>query len=156
MYAWIENGVIRDLAVDPHKQFHTTIAANYSTEVPDGVKTGFILVDGTWQAPPKGPEAPVEPSAPEVEPVTRVSPVEFKLCFTPTERIAIRQLRATDPAIDDFFDILDDPRLSVVDLTLTSTVNGVDYILNALQVGGVLTAEAAATRRGEILSGVFQ
>ena len=75
----------------------------------------------------------------------RVSPVEFKLLFTAQERVAIRAARETDPVIDDFFDILDDPRLTGVDLTSSTTRGMVDYLVSKR----LLTAE----RRDEIFNG---
>ena len=75
----------------------------------------------------------------------KVSPVEFKLLFTPQERVAIKVAQASDPVIDDFYDIVEDPRLTVVDLGLQST----KYAIGYLQLKGLLTAERAA----EILAG---
>lgn len=75
---------------------------------------------------PPVPE-PVEVT-PTVETLERISPVEFKLRFTPQERVAIRAARQTDAMVDDFFDIIDDPRLTYVDLTLTSTIEAVNYL----------------------------
>jgi hypothetical protein len=80
-------------------------------------------------------------------PPTRISPVEFKLCFTPQERIAIKAARATDPVLEDAFDILDDPRLTFVDLTLASTQGLIDYCV----AQGHVTAERAV----QIKAGVF-
>jgi hypothetical protein len=80
-------------------------------------------------------------------PPTRISPVEFKLCFTPQERIAIKAARATDPVLEDAFDILDDPRLTFVDLTLASTQGLIDYCV----AQGHVTDERAV----QIKAGVF-
>lgn len=40
MYAWIENGVIRDLHPDPHSAFHPSIAELYSTVVSEDAQKG--------------------------------------------------------------------------------------------------------------------
>ena len=58
-----------------------------------------------------------------------ISPVQFKLLFTSEERVAIKSARTTDPVIDDFFDIIDDPRLSEVNLKLTSTIDALKYLV---------------------------
>ena len=94
------------------------------------------------------PEAvtPPDPVAPVVAP-PKVSPVEFMLLFTSQERVAIKAARSSDPIIDDFLDVIEDPRLTVVDLGLGSTVSAINYMVYA----GKLTAE----RKAEILTGVM-
>lgn len=77
---------------------------------------------------------------------TKVSPVEFKLLFTAMERVAIKTARSTDPVIDDFFDIVEDPRLTYVDLALQSTKDAIGY----LKSKNLLTADRATA----ILAGV--
>lgn len=84
-----------------------------------------------------------------------VSPVEFKLLWTSQERAAIKTLKDTDPIVDDFYEIIDDPRLTLVNLSLTSTQQAVDYLLAKLVAADVLTEEQVADRREAILSGVF-
>ena len=79
---------------------------------------------------------------------TQVSPVQFKLLFTPAERVAIQAARATDPVIEDFMAIVEDPRLTHVDLGLKSTREALAY----LSAQGLITAERAQA----ILSGVLQ
>ena len=58
----------------------------------------------------------------------KVSPAEFKLLFTSAERVAIRQARATDATVDDFFDLVEDPRLTTVDLALPSVQGALRYL----------------------------
>lgn len=91
------------------------------TEVPDGV-TLFMKrnEDGSWPIDPSGS---IEPKCPIV------SPVEFKLLFTSAERIAIKAARETDPIVEDFYSIVEDPRLTQVDLKLQSTQNAIDYLI---------------------------
>ena len=98
------------------------------------------------------------PDPEPVEPVyrLRVSPVEFKMLFSPTERLAIRQAReysGTETAqkqlallVDDWWSIVDDPRLTVVDLGLDQTMAGLDMLVTA----GILSAD----RRVEIGMGI--
>jgi len=143
MKAWIENGVVRDVCQgNPEECYHPDVAVHYNTDVPDGTTNGATLVDGVWTNPVVNPvEAmhfvhPVAPAAP----TTEVSPVEFKLRFTAQERVAIRKVRASDDFVDDFFDILDDPRLTKVDLTLQSTKDAVAY----LALAGYITPERAS------------
>lgn len=95
----------------------------------------------TFIAPPPPPEptnAPVLPKA--------VSPVEFKLLFTAPERIAIKT--SVDPVIQDFFEIVNDPRLTHVNLSLQSTQDALGYL--ALQ-GVIAESRIAEILQGEIL-----
>ena len=89
-------------------------------------------------------EPPPAPPAPPWNP----SPVEFKLLFTPAERVQLRSLVSTDPVIADFFAIIDDPRLTFVNLSLSSTVAALDYLVGL----DVLTS----ARKTAILNGEFQ
>jgi hypothetical protein len=68
---------------------------------------------------------------------TEVSPIEFKLLFTSSERIAIKS--SNDPIVQDFYDITSDPRLTKVDLGLDSTKNAIAYLVSV----GILTQERA-------------
>lgn len=74
-----------------------------------------------------------------------VSPLQFKLCFTSEERLAIRAALESDPVISDWFEIIEDPRLTQVDLSLQSTKDGIAYLVSK----GILTEDRAA----EILAG---
>ncbi len=69
------------------------------------------------------------------------------LLFTSPERVAIKALRQTDPIVDDFLDIIEDPRLTFVDLGLGSTVSAIDYM--------VYVGLVAPGRKAEILTGVM-
>lgn len=80
--------------------------------------------------------------------VPSVSPIEFKLLFSAQERVAIKAARQTDPVIEDFFSIVEDPRLTHVNLALQSTQDALTY----LEVNGFITTE----RRQEILAGQVQ
>ena len=83
------------------------------------------------------------PPAPAVYP--SLSPVEFKLLFTPQERVAIRTERLEDPVLDDIYSILEDPRLTHVNLNLQSTRDALSY----LESKGLITEQ----RRAQILTG---
>ena len=58
--------------------------------------------------------------------IKTLSPIEFKLRFTAPERVAIYQ--STDLIVKDFVSLLDDVRLTQVDLTLQSTIDAVGYL----------------------------
>ena len=120
--ARIVNSVAVDVVTgDPAEFFHPDIAKDF-VPVPEQVESGWTVTAGEWSAP-----APVEPTTPA--PVyPKVSPVEFKMLFTSMERVAIRTARATDPTADDFFDLVEDPRLSYVDLTLPSVQGALHYL----------------------------
>lgn len=144
--AWTENNVIRDIASgNPEALYHPDIAKFYDTDVPDEAQNGWVLENGNWVAPAiPEPQPTPEPAAV----YAKVSPVEFKLLFTSPERVAIKQSRSTDQIIDDFYDIVEDQRLTHVDLGLQSTQDALLY----MQGKGLLTAE----RVTEILTGVVK
>ena len=141
MKAWIENGRIRDVCQgDPAASYHPDIAAHYTADVPDNAANGDEW-DGVTLTKPVIPDlVPIEPPAP-VPP--KVSPVEFKLLFTAPERVAIKA--STDPIVQDFFSIVEDTRLTHVDLGLQSTQDALAY-LETLEL-------IAAGRKAEILTG---
>ena len=142
-YARSINDVAVDVSSNPAEQFHPSIAEQFEP-VPDEVQPGWRLVDGTWTAPEPTPEPQPEPEV--VAP--KVSPVEFKLLFTSAERVAIKAARAGDQIIDDFYDIVEDPRLTFVDLGLQSTKDAIAYLVS----NNLLTEARAA----EVLSGVLK
>lgn len=143
IFAWVENNTVRDVCEGvPQDRFVPEVAALYSTPVPAGTKPGYVLKNGNWTAPP--------PPKPAPDPVTippKVSPVEFLLLFTSQERVAIRAARPNDPVLDDFFGIVEDPRLTFVNLALPSVQDALHY----------LAAKQFITdaRREEILKGTI-
>ena len=147
-YAWIENNKIRDIVeVDPFTIFHADVAKNYSTEVEDNVKDNAELIDGVW-VNPVTPEPDPDYVAPEPEKVyPKVTPLEYKMLFTVQERIAIKEAKVTDEILQDGFEILEDPRLTVVDLGLASNHGFIDYMVTL----GLVTTE----RADEIKSGLM-
>lgn len=51
-YAWIENGVIRDIAwAAPDEIYHPDVAALYNTQVPDNAETGDSWVNNVLTKP---------------------------------------------------------------------------------------------------------
>lgn len=93
-YARIQNDTAIEVFV-PHEGFtlgecfHPEIAALFSV-VPDGTEAGATLANGTWTNPP-ATSAP-EPAATAYPLLT---PMQFYLSFTPTERMKIKALAAT-------------------------------------------------------------
>ena len=147
-YAWIENNKIRDIVeVDPFTIFHADVAKNYNTDVEDNVKDNAELIDGVW-VNPVTPEPDPDYEIPEPEKVyPKVTPLEFKMLFTSQERIAIKEAKSTDAILQDGFEILEDPRLTVVDLGLASVQGLIDYMV---------TLELVTTERAdEIKSGII-
>lgn len=145
MKAWIENGRIRDVCQgDPAASYHPDIAAHYTADVPDNAANGDEWDGVTLTKPVIVEPVPVEP----VITYPKVSPVEFMLLFTASERVAIKAARETDPVIDDFLDILEDARLSHVDLGLASTQEALDYLTS--------TGKIAVNRKAEILTGAVR
>lgn len=147
-FAWVENGKIRDLCEgNPYDIFHIDVATLYSSLVPEGAQRG----DG-WDGSVISRPSPVVEGTQEIfvakAPDIKVSPVEFKLLFTSTERLAIKALKANDPVIEDAFDILEDPRLTEVNLGLQSNLNYLLYLASK----GVLEEERVA----EILTGALK
>ena len=142
-FARIINNVAVDVSTNPQEQFHPDIAAEFEP-VPDDVQAGWARNEaGEWEAPAPTPEPTPAPTE-----SPKVSPVEFKLLFTPQERVATKAARATDQVIDDFYDIVEDPRLTYVDLGLQSTHGALSYMVSV----GLLTE----ARRDEILAGKIQ
>lgn len=142
-FARIIDGVAIDVSDNPEEHFHPDIAVEF-VSVPDTVKAGWRLIDEEWIAPevPSIPEVVVTPR--EVDQIT------FKLLFTSSERIAAKALRASDPAIDDFWTILDDPRTRSVDMRIPSIQAIIEHTLTACNVDNV------AERKAQILQGIIQ
>lgn len=144
-YARIINDVAIDVSTDPHNSFHPAIAAEF-VAVPDEVRHGSkrtidsLSGEISWLNPP-----PIEviPVATERK---AVSPVQFKLLFTALERVAIKT--SDDPIVKDFFEIVNDPRLTFVDLGLESTQEALQYLADKSLIG--------KDRPAEILTGAIQ
>ncbi|MCX7206541.1 MAG: hypothetical protein NT086_11260 [Proteobacteria bacterium] len=135
-HAYIRAGRVDHIAETPDEEMaglECTVALADDSKVKLG-----DLYDGSAFHPPLPP-----PIA-----ALTLSPIEFKLLFHPNERVAIKQLRATDPMVEDFMSIVEDPRITHIDLSLQST----RYALAYLEEKGLITA----TRLQQILTGVVQ
>lgn len=152
-FARVVDGVVVDMATDPVSQFHESIASEF-VEVPTNVAKGWRLVDEVWQAP----QADAVDAG---QAVRKVTPPQFKLLWEPAERIAITRIRrSTDEdqadlrdSFEDFFSIVDDPRLTEIDLTLASVQVGVTGVLQVLHAAGVVAD--IEVRKAAILSGLL-
>lgn len=82
--------------------------------------------------------------APPAVMLQAVSPIEFKLLFTAPERVAIKN--SVDPVVQDFFSIIDDPRLTKVELGLQSTQDALQYLVSKNLI--------TAARRSEVMAGI--
>jgi len=143
--------IINNVAIDvvdgnPADFFHPSIASQFVT-VPNEVESGWLLDPETeeWSAP--------EPATPAQVVATpqKIDVISFKLLFTSPERIKAKELRATDPVIDDFWSILDDQRTQSVDMSLASIQGAIMYTLDKINTAGVVTDVMART--AAILSG---
>ncbi len=146
-YARIINNVAVDVSLDPGHQFHPSIAAEF-VEVPSDVSNGWRLSPDskTWSAPEL-----VTPTNPEVYP--KLSPLDFKMCLTSAERLAVKSMVETDVVLADFYEIIEDPRLTEVDMGLQSVRDAIGYMFTKLAENGVVAAEDVATRIEQVISG---
>ena len=96
--------------------------------------------DGKQFIAPPAPQTPPAPAYPVV------SAIEYKLLFTALERIAIKT--STDPVIADLYELINDQRVTHVDLGLASVQHALDYMTEI----GIL----APGRKEEILTGVVR
>ncbi len=90
----------------------------------------------------------VAPEQPIPQARTVFNPIEFMMLFTSAERVAVRALRATDPIVDDWMSIIQDPRLTQIDLKLTSTRDFLSHLVSVTVLTGA--------RKEQILAGVAQ
>lgn len=68
-----------------------------------------------------------------------LSPIEFKMLFRSQERIAIKA--STNAVVQDFFEIINDPRLTYVDRNLQSVKDAVGYLESEALIGMGRAAE---------------
>jgi hypothetical protein len=143
-YAWIENTIIRDTSAgNPFDFYHPDIASHYDTQVPDDAQGGDTFADGVLTKRPV-PEV-VVPEPVVVVPPT-VSIITYKMLFTSAERIATKN--SVDEVIIDLMQLTNDPHTTVVNLSLASVGEALDYMTSI----GIL----AEGRKAEILLGVIR
>lgn len=106
------------------------------------------LVDDT-QYPDPDKEFIVDPPVASIPPT--VSAIAFMRLFTGDERVKARELRATDPKIEDFWTQLEDLRVTEVVMALPSIQAEIEYTLTAINAAGVTID--VQERKAAILSG---
>lgn len=143
-YARIVGGCAVDVVtVDPATLFHADVAEQFVT-VPDDTQHGDVLnADGSWTK--HVPAVPAEPVAP---PPPTITPPQFKLLMLP-DLAEIMEAAKTDVTMATFLDVVNDPRLTEVDLSLQSVQNGIQYCL--AKIGR--TADQIGARMTQILTG---
>jgi hypothetical protein len=144
-YARIVDGCAVDITTeDPKTIFHEDVAVEFVT-VPDDTSHGDrVDADGAWTKAPQAVDI-----VPRHVPPT-VTPAQFKMLML-AELPEILPLKSSDETVSAFFSVVDDPRLTEVDLSLTSVQNGIKYCLT--KIGR--TEAQLAQRMSEILSGVL-
>jgi hypothetical protein len=116
-----------------------------------------MLVGGIWEC---GDQRFTDPAGDMYEPVPpapiypKIGPIAFQMLFTPAESVAADSLKATDPTLASFWKLIDDPRTDVVDLSLKTVQNAIEYTLTVVKDSGVDVD--VPTRKAQILTGVVQ
>lgn len=137
-YAWAENNTIRDICQgDPQECYTPEVAAHYTTEVPDDIVNGATWDGSKWVNPP----APPAPPAPVPQYSKTMTPIEFRLLFVSAERIAIKTAAKTDPIVEDFWSIINDPELAQVNVADAQIIEALDYLVTI----AILTPAREAT-----------
>ncbi len=91
LYARVINNVAVELFTPPtgftiQECFTADIAAQFQS-VPSGTEAGATLANGTWTNPP--------PPSPGTAPYAALTPMQFYLAFTATERMKIKALASS-------------------------------------------------------------
>lgn len=146
-FARIVGNVAVDVSTDPAQQFHPDLVSQF-VPVPDEVQAGWRLNGEAWEAPNTPEPAP----APEpVQTYPTVGPIHFQMLFTSEEAVAAEAARSTDPVLNRFWRLIEDPRADVVNLGLKSVQDAVEYTLTvASQTVEGLDVPA---RKAQILTG---
>lgn len=123
-FARVVNGTAVDVSTDPTTCFHPRIAAEF-VEVPAKVTHGWVLANGKWTAPVTVVSDPVTPV---VLGNMTPTPPEFLLLLTLIERVEIRAARATNPVADDLLRMVDDTRVTVIELSNPGVQESINYL----------------------------
>ena len=128
-YAWAENDTIRDVCqwATPAECYTPEIAAYYSTEVPDDIVNGATWDGSKWANPPAPVPVPPVPPVPQYS--KTMTPIEFRLLFVSTERIAIKTAAKTDAIVEDFWSLINDPELTQVNVADAQIIEALDYLV---------------------------
>ena len=130
--------------IDPAGRFHPDIEAEFFV-CPDNVTPGSTETAGVWTI--YVPPVPPTPTPPPVKIQMQFTPPEFESkMFELSELSAIRA--SADPGVIQALRLMDDPRLSEVDLTAASTIKFINYLgslnlLTAPRVAQILAGTQA-------------
>jgi hypothetical protein len=139
--AWVENGLIRDIAPgNPEELYHPDVAKFYTTDVPDNAENGDGWVNGQLVEPEPAPEPPAP-----VHTIPLIGPIAFQMLFKVEELVAIDAAKEANAGIRIFWKLLDDPRTDYVDRNLEP----IKAMLHSLEQAGLL----GTGRANEILTG---
>lgn len=116
------------------------MAAGSVHPVYDAARLGWVVEYGLVAARP-GDYSVI--SETEVEEVSNLAPtpMQFLLMLTAAEQVAIRKAAETDPYVQVLVGMVDDPRMTFVDLTHPTVVEAIQYLAGA---PALLTADRAA------------
>ena len=123
------------------------------SNVTHNVSQNPIYQNGIWECGDQrfvDPDGTLYESTPMFTPPA-VSVTYFMLLFTPAERVKTRELRETDPTINDFWLLLEHPKTENVVMALPAIQASIQYTLEAIDAAGVETDIAA--RKAQIMSG---
>ncbi|GHA13307.1 hypothetical protein GCM10007989_04870 [Devosia pacifica] len=115
------NGVVDNVIEAESVEAAQSMFPGASVFASDEVGPGWVSDgEGGWQAPPELPTTK--------DPVRIDTPL-FLMRFTPQERIGIRQAAKTDLVIEDWFAIINDPRLAYIELGDPNLTAGMGYLV---------------------------
>lgn len=146
-YARIIENIAVDVSTDPAQQFHPDLASQF-VPVPDEVQVGWRLTGETWEAPSAPEPVPASEPAPSYP---TVGPIHFQMLFTSQEAVAADAARATDPVLNRFWKLIEDPRTDVVNLSLKSVQDAVEHTLTVAKQ--TITDLDVPARKAQILTG---
>ena len=150
-YAQIQGTLVVEVVTQAaYNTFNTTTQALFIA-CPSNVTAGYTYTAATqtWTAPPAPPAVQVK--------YPTLTPMQFYLAFTPTERIAIK--KSTDPVVVEFWATyqLAAQLNNTIDPNLVSVQEGLTYLATPTTAtppgAGIL---ASASRIAQISAGVPQ
>lgn len=113
-----------------------------------------VFQNGIWECGDQRFTDPTGGSYAAVFTPPTVGPIHFQMLFTLQEAVAAEAARATDPALNRFWKLIEDPRTDVVNLALASVQQAVEYTLTVVQAAGIdvdVPARKTAILTGQLL-----
>lgn len=141
LFAYIRDAVVVHISTSSGEPLSNATVV----PVPEGsvVEVGYGYDGATFTSPP-----PVVLTPP------KVGPIHFQMLFTMEEGEKADELQATDKTLARFWKLVNDPRTDVIDLSLQSVQNAVEYTLTVVKMAGVTVD--VPVRKAEILTGVLK